>query len=315
MIRDPLPIGPTAVGLAFVPDGSRLFVAGNFGLVSYALPANTIDHVVQRELYGAYYAAVAVSPDGKQFATAESQGSDNVVTLWSASSYQRGLELVRSSNTFPTRVTYSPDGALLGVAGNLGIGNVYRTSNGTEASWLSTAGDVGSIGFSPDGTLAAVAGFYVSVTRTSDWTEVLHVDQAHTVYTPDLSFSPDGKSVATAGDQRVTVWSTTPGIPRRDLRAPERPLRDDGGLRSGGKRPGRRRERRSHSPVVGLRPDDVAEPAEPRSGRRARALLARRQQAGRGLRRRNGLDVVQTMNDLHLRLSPEAERSTAEGSS
>jgi WD40 repeat protein len=217
MIRDPLPIGPTAVGLAFVPDGSRLFVTGNFGLVSYALPANTIDHVVQRELYGAYYAAVAVSPDGKQLATAEAQGSDNVVTLWSASTYQRGLELLRSQNTFPTRVTYSPDGALLGVAGNLGVGYVYRTSTGTEAAWLSAAGDVGSIGFSPDGTLAAVAGTYVSVTRTSDWMEVLHVDQAHTVYTPDLSFSPDGKSVATAGDQRVTVWSTTPGIPRRDL--------------------------------------------------------------------------------------------------
>jgi WD40 repeat protein len=215
LIHDPLPIGPIAVGLSFVPDGSRLFVAGSWGLVSYALPANTIDHVVQRELYGAYYGAVAVSPDGKQFATAESQGSDNVVTLWSASTYQRGIEIVRSQNVFPTRVTYSPDGVLVGIAGNQG--SVYRTSTGAQASWLSVAGDVGSIGFSPDGTLAAVAGFYVSVARTSDWMEVLHVDQAHTVFTPDLSFSPDSKSVATAGDERVTVWSTTPGIPRRDL--------------------------------------------------------------------------------------------------
>src|SRR5439155_604603 len=156
--------------LVFSPDGTRVYAV--VASTTYGLP---VDGSTPLTFQGGQDSTVAVSPDGHALLVTAKEG------------------LYLSSTT--TSATMIRDPLPIGPTA------VYRVSSGMFARSLSTAGDVGSIGFSPDGTLAAVAGFYLSVSRVSDWTEVLHVDQVHTVYTPDLSFSPDSKSVATAGDE------------------------------------------------------------------------------------------------------------------
>ncbi|HEX6522007.1 MAG TPA: hypothetical protein VF070_18675 [Streptosporangiaceae bacterium] len=148
--------------------------------------------------------ALAVSPDGKQLATAGSDGSVTVLSLPS-------LKVVRRLHVrgIPaTAVSFSPDGHLLAASGGKTV-MVWETATADlRLDLRSHGGTVGSIGFGAgDGILAAgttKGSIIVWNTRTGQ--------QAGDGYQGPgpvnaVAFSPDGRLLATAGDGGATaLW-------------------------------------------------------------------------------------------------------------
>ncbi len=109
-------------------------------------------------------------------------------------------------------VAWSPDGALLAIAGD--GGRVVDVSTGDELISLVPRGTwVSAVGWSPDGDRVATAardgGVTISDLATGD--EVARLDGSTGVVTA-VAWSPDGTMVATAGgDQGVTLWDPASG--------------------------------------------------------------------------------------------------------
>jgi WD40 repeat protein len=96
-------------------------------------------------------------------------------------------------------VEFSPDGQLLGTAGNDGIVRLWAVSTGTLLSWLrGHSAPIRSVTFSPDGSLAATA----SADDTARLWEVRSGSLRRAITSGparDVAFSPDGRLLATAG--------------------------------------------------------------------------------------------------------------------
>jgi WD40 repeat protein len=125
-------------------------------------------------------------------------------------------------------VAFSPDGQLLGTAGNDGIVRLWAVGTGTQLSWLrGHSGPIRSVRFSPDGSLAATA----SPDETARLWEVRSGSLRRAItWGParDVAFSPDGQLLATAGggsqsapgvaaaaaiDDAVWLWDIAGGQP------------------------------------------------------------------------------------------------------
>jgi WD40 repeat protein len=223
------PVGRVRLGkaLAAAAGGGRLAVATAPGVLVYDDfdPTNPLPRKPNRVLteHAANCRSVAVSPDGKRVAYS---GDGVRVVITDAASGD--LIRVMSVQTLGLALAFSPDNKTLAVVGRDGYVKLFAAeapaAGPADANLWSVRvqrGQIGAVGFAPDGkTLAVSSSGVVKVLHAADGTEVF---SAGGIYenglVQHLTYTPDGRFVvaATEGSSGgVYVWDAGTGEPVRN---------------------------------------------------------------------------------------------------
>jgi WD40 repeat protein len=227
--------------IAYSPDGRRL-VTGDSVLVK-VWDAETGAELRALAGHTGEVWAVAVSPDGARIA---SGGADGTVRVWDTATGEALLALAGHAGPIET-LAFSPDGARLATGADDQTLKVWDTATGALAHDVSDfaspiygvayspdgrylAADVrvweaesmalvlelelgtGNLAFSPDSQrLAAVTGSAVTIWDVRTGRDLMTL-AGHTDWANSVSFSPDGKRLASASmDGTVRIWDLGPG--------------------------------------------------------------------------------------------------------
>jgi len=162
---------------------------------------------------------VSFSPDGQRIAW---RTWDNMVKVWDTASGQEVLTLKGHARDV-TDVSFSPDGKQIASASWDQTVKVWDAVTGQETLTLKGHTDhVRSVSFSPDGTRIVSGGggrdskTHKLVGELKVWDAATGQEvftlKGHASYVGSVSFSPDGKQIASAsGDQTVKVWDAVTG--------------------------------------------------------------------------------------------------------
>jgi WD40 repeat protein len=162
--------------------------------------------------------SVAFSPDGKQIASASSEGIKGalsstraLVELWDASTGSHTWTLRGHTRQVVTSLAFSPDGKRIASASNEEM-VVWDTPTGKEVFTLrGHTGGISSVAFSPDGKhIASASGYEMGDNTAKVWDastgrEVLTVQGAGA----SVVFSPDGKQIASVWRDTLKVWDAS----------------------------------------------------------------------------------------------------------
>ncbi len=157
--------------LSFRPDSKWLAVAGLYNVQAWNLETKQMALDFRGHINGVM--AVTFSPDGRRLASA---GSDYTVRIWDTHTTQGPLALRDGANTI-TQALLSPDGEI-----------------------------VASVGHKPAGVIQSRIKLWKAATG-----EVIRTMAGDRGMIQALAYSPDGKRLASASQQGVTIWNTATG--------------------------------------------------------------------------------------------------------
>ena len=195
--------------IRYSPDGTRLAVAGSFGIRLYDTQTGEELHLLigHRGIVN----SVSFSPDGETLA---SGGFDAVLRLWDVRTGGL-LRILTGHRGIVYSVSFSPDGKTLASGGrdatirlwDVRTGGLLRTLEGHTKGWIS------SVSFSPDGKTLASGGRDATIrlwdVRTG---KLLRTLRMHTSWVRSVSFSPDGKTLASgSSDATIRLWDVRTG--------------------------------------------------------------------------------------------------------
>ena len=159
--------------------------------------------------------SLALSPDGSTIATGDTSGH---IRFWSARTLQSTLD-IENGKDFVQALAFSPDGAML-AAVDAGQLRLWRIADGkaTPVRAFKANRRMTKVAWSPNG-----AHVYVIDDVTRQWDAASGVEatalDASTGRAPRwLAVAPDGRTIATAGDDPVVhLWDAATGRLRRTL--------------------------------------------------------------------------------------------------
>jgi WD40 repeat protein len=213
--------------VAFSANGKMLAASNGNALSLFDLETGS-DRAVVIQLPRAI-TGVALSPDGKRVALAGQDG----VSLWEAKSGKLIIELCEpllksvSVTLSANNVAFSADGRLLGSTSH-GV-KLWNGENGDFVDSILGGYDL-SVSFSPDGSLIAAMNRDGTVALWNARTRKrILTSNGHENVVRSVSFSTDGKVVASAGDF-VRLWEATTGKQIQKLSSGSNPYvrRSDG---------------------------------------------------------------------------------------
>ncbi len=203
--------------LAFSPDGES-FVTTDGGTVRlWSVPSGT---ELRRFNTGFAVTDMAFSPDGRMLVTVP---SNDAARVWDVSAG----DTLYTLNYVDQGAVFSPDGmCIAGVCSDRSV-RIFDAATGEEFARVQHGEDVNDLVFSPDGKLLATCsgGFYSERdVHRSEWArdstarvwevptgrEIARI--AHDYKVRAVAFAPDGRYLASAGDDYAArVWETATG--------------------------------------------------------------------------------------------------------
>jgi WD40 repeat protein len=232
-----VPIRPGAIGcLAFAPDGSILAAGesrvnlGDFSLATVSL----WDVARGRELHRIpahrqWVASLSFSPDGKTLA---STGAEPVIRLWDVAT-GRGVFPQSGHRSAVRSLAVSPADGTVFTGGDDGTIRHWDPVSGRESGLIvPISGPVEALAVAPDGKILLVRGPIEPQPQQAGWIVLWSVAEHREIrrlarirergVPPYVTYSPDGKSVASAG----RIWDASSGETLVTLRHQD-PQNDD----------------------------------------------------------------------------------------
>ena len=199
-------------GIEFSKDGKMLATSGWDGATLWDVRLDRRSATRMRYLAFGNIWALAFSPDGKTLVTGGTATLPKSFRHWDVETgkeHTERLGLLVAART----VAFSPDGKLLAGGGGRGA-KLWEADTGKELlTFPPTTVGVTAIAFSPNGLVLALACqpdlVRVWAYEGAGWKERFAL-KGHTGVPRSLSFSPDGKLVATAA-REVKLWDVATG--------------------------------------------------------------------------------------------------------
>jgi WD40 repeat protein len=210
-----------------VATGSELVTInpGDKNEYHQAIARGDLDRLQQTRL-GLVF-SVAFSPDGKQIASGHYSGEINT---WDAVTGEK-LATIKGHQRPVYSIAFSPDGTHM--ASRAYEVKLWDTTDWTELMSLSDpetdksslTGNMSFVTFSPDGKRIASAGGLDGQIKIWDITTGQKMSPAsrHDRWAHSVSFSPDGRFLASGGDNHVRIWDGGTGSHVMTLRGHEAP--------------------------------------------------------------------------------------------
>jgi WD40 repeat protein len=206
------------LALAFSSDGRYLAVAGVGSLAIWSCESGAYKPVMEK--VGLTVRSVAFSPDGGTLALG---GDDGAIRLWETSTWcERAVLLVHTDVV--RCVAFSPDGRRLVSSGQDRRVMLWDAIRGVAIRQLSQPGPnpVQLAMFSPDGSTIAIgelSGVPYDVGLLDPETGAVRAElTGHESGIRAMAFSPDGRTLATAGDDGcIKLWNFGNGKERTTI--------------------------------------------------------------------------------------------------
>ncbi|MBI5755704.1 MAG: caspase family protein [Nitrospirae bacterium] len=200
--------------IRFSDDGRFLVVGGYRTIEVWDVPAGRLSKRI--EVQGDYITALTFSPDGR-FLAGGSRGASHAIWFWEVSS-GRLAKTLRWDWKYSDEVkalTFTKDSLRLASVAIDGIIRIWDVRSGTVEKNINTERvDIpATLDFSPDGSLiaAGTAQGQLIWWKISDGTLVRRIN-AHNSPITSVAFNEDGKSVISAGlDRVIRIWDSRTG--------------------------------------------------------------------------------------------------------
>jgi len=188
--------------VAFSPDGQTLVSSGYDGkVIVWSVAEKKLTATLEK--HKGWCRSVAFHPGGKQFATA---GEDGTAVIWDLEGPKEAKEL-KAHEAAIYQVAFSADGNTLATASTDKTVKLWDWQTGNENAKLEGHEDaVWCVAFG--GNLIATGGADRQLRLFEPSGKLLATLPGHTDWISSVTFSPDGKTIATSSlDRSVRTWN------------------------------------------------------------------------------------------------------------